>query len=702
MSNKNKHRPYRRPSRPARSVKTRGCRVYQQRTVQVLGRAFASWRAISGSDLPPLVWEGGKCSDLAATVKKFLSQEVTSDPAMQMGFQSIKKLLPDSCRCMESGLLTDLVDRFTKGATKLPQGYLAYVKKEVGFLFPKGWDTTYENHCLTTTPPLSASTECPRSEGGSLGFLNGQAEFLQCVLGNTEFEVPDYRGKLIVVQSAGKPRPLSKFFSESLLLRPLHKTIYDGLSRKKWCLRGPPTREVLYKAGFKLRAGYLVSGDYRSATDFLPVEVMETALEVMLRNCMMVPEGIKAMARKACRPILEYEGESFEIASGQMMGSYLSFPFLCLQNYLAFRWAFLKTVPKGQKPGPPPPLLINGDDILFQHQDLSFYSLWREVVSEVGLQVEESKTSVSKEFGTINSTLLKWCNQTLQPAWSPRFGMLKHTDRPHSLGKSFLDFLRDCPSEHRYSSGLEWFKWHVAELRSASVSLPSLGFRGLLARRLAAKFDLLRYPDAVLPTLDEHDVGFTNADFVTRVPESAVDDELKTASALEVASAKWREGWAPADRVSRAIQYCIARSEISQLSRRHIYPDFFNNPGLNGTELCSCILTWLSGEYVAVCGHVPFFTLSDSQSQSSRHLAFWSNFLKKTNDWALPWSDGLTRRQGVKKWLSPIEKIDYVLIVTSLVLDLSFDLGRGPLPSYQEACNDSWVEVSPGRFFCCG
>jgi hypothetical protein len=182
--------------------------------------------------LPPLPRGGESCADLARATKNFLSSPVSNDPSLQMGFQSIKKLLPDSCRCMESGLLSSLVERLGRAPRRLPSGYLSCVKKETARLFPKGWDASYERYCLSTSPPLSSCNEAGRSAGGSLGVLTfGQDGYLDRVLhGRGGRLCPRYAGRLLVVQSAGKPRPLSKFPAEALFLKPLHKTIYGNLS----------------------------------------------------------------------------------------------------------------------------------------------------------------------------------------------------------------------------------------------------------------------------------------------------------------------------------------------------------------------------------------------------------------------------------------------------------------------------------------
>jgi len=273
-------------------------------------------------------------------------------------------------------------------------------------MFPPCWDTMYREHCYTTSPPLSSTLENSRLDGGGLATESCQAEFLSEVLGTAPLSDPSHVAKPMVVQSAGKPRPLTKFSEQTLLLKPLHKSLYSHISKKAWLCRGELSAEKLDAAGFKRGFGNLVSGDYKSATDNLPLEVAEAILRVALFNATRVPEGISSYAERILRPLFRYRGEFVEVTSGQQMGSLLSFPLLCIQNYIAFRWAVRRHF--GSRDAEPKiPVLINGDDILFQCEDPTFYGSWIEVVGKVGLEVERTKTSVAEDYGSLNSTLLR-------------------------------------------------------------------------------------------------------------------------------------------------------------------------------------------------------------------------------------------------------------------------------------------------------
>jgi len=570
---------------PLRVPKSRrqqkACRASISRTINAVRSLLASWSSIFSKvtlgqkrplfNPPPDV----SCSELANFTKKFLANCPSNNIRAVMAFQSIKKALPDSCACMSGSLLDDLAESLKTPPPPLPRHYLRFVEKQTLALFKKGWDSRYEGYCRRTSPPIKSCQESKRHMGGTLSALQsnenfqlGQADYLEVVLhGRAEFVSMDSLGAdAILVQSAGKPRPLTKFSAAGLFLRPLHKTIYDHLSKKKWLLRGDLSDSKL--TDFDDPSLPLISGDYKSATDNLPIEVMETALRAMMKNAMSVPPCIAAFALVACRPLISFleddasplcqriVKEVVQPLKGQMMGSFLSFPFLCLQNYLAFRWAF-----REKKWFELPPVRINGDDILFQSTEAEARN-WMSVVKGLGLEVERSKTSISLEYGTLNSTLVEWADSSdrysvLLVVPTLRFGMLRRAEFPHSLGRQFSQFVAGHPCQ--YSAGMVFFQHHLQEMKNTSYSLPSLGFRGRLAFRLAEKFglDSLRRISATPPSPPHPHNVTVPSDLVVEVPEEYATEEVQEASACEIAAWKWQHPFSAEERVREAVRYCI-------------------------------------------------------------------------------------------------------------------------------------------------
>jgi len=471
-----------------------------------------------------------------------------------MAFQSIKKLLPPSCSCLNKGLVGSLVESMQRDSICLPEGYLAFATKFAHELFPVGWDSTYVDHCYSTTPPLSACAEQPRSNGGSFSDVPmSQSDFLDAVL---QGKLGSDRAEAVVgvVQSAGKPRPLASFSSDSLVLKPLHKALYDRLSKRRWLLRGDLTDEALARAGFAEcgRPEFYVSGDYRSATDNLPIQVAEAVLRVAVQNASRVPSAIGDYALKMLRPFVwlsraEYSlnpgKPEFRMMASQQMGSLLSFPLLCVQNYIAFRYACFKSRVKSRNI----PILINGDDILFCSTE-AFAKQWMDVVGRVGLEVEQSKTSISKEFGTLNSTLVRPSRGRTIVIQTLRFGMLRLAEYPHSLSRSFSSFVSAASRRggQRFYAAREWFSW-MRPLFKGGLSLVELGFTGSLAWRAALFEGVLHLQKAriewgdplrsILPEVPSLHNVVLSGDDVVQVPSLSEEEEI--IFGRELASWKW-------------------------------------------------------------------------------------------------------------------------------------------------------------------
>lgn len=430
-------------------------------------------------------------------------------------------------------MLEDLRVRLSRSARQLPKGFLQFAHNETVRVFRRGWDLgLYEDHVLTTSPPLSSTTECPRSKGGALGSGIDHSSFLDVCLRDSELEL-DRRAKMIVVQSAGKPRALSKFSADTLCLRPLHKAIYDRMSKQEWINRGDVTTDGLSRAGFDVVDGeVLTSGDYKSATDNLSIEAAEAILAGMLSTAVSVPKSIKRAAMACLRPELYNleENIDFSPSIGQMMGSYLSFPLLCMQNRIAFLWAG----------GGDRPCKINGDDILFR-SDPEFSQRWMDTVSLLGLEVERTKTSVSKEYGSLNSTLIVRKGGRYVVRQTLRFGMLRECGDVTSLCKTFECFLAGIQGPSRFRAGMEFFRWHLPTLKSYRTTTWELGFRGDLAWRLTRRWGLpFHRPTECLPRLGpDHNVVVPREGCTFVDPGSLTREDRKT-SARELAA--WKFG----------------------------------------------------------------------------------------------------------------------------------------------------------------
>lgn len=507
----------------------------------VVTRAIRTWSFLFDKPLSEIVYPNGTCSELSKFVKTLLGSCTSSVEEEVMAYQSVKKLLPASCKCMESDLIRKVASNFSKKPRTLPKGYVRFARSVASQLFPVGWDSNrYEQAVCVASPSMAGTTDFRRSEGGGLGANIDHEEYIKACLEGIGQKSLDISAELIVVQSAGKPRPLTKFSSETLIMKPLHKCIYDHLSTKKFLARGDVTNEMLHHSGFTFVDGEVyTSGDYASATDGLSIEVAETILSAILKNCRSVPDSIRREALRLLRPEVYNLGEGIDlkVTVGQMMGSFLSFPLLCLQNYVAFRFSAKEF--GGSDYWKSIPILINGDDILFRSSK-EFSSYWMDMVGRLGLEVERTKTSVTAEFGTLNSTLLRPVFGWLKVIRTFRFGMLKTPEYVTSLSDTYDSFIAGQTGDIRYRGACAFFSWHINSLKSVRYTTLELGFRGRLALRVTRKFGLRICESVYRPPAPpvEHNV-ILSSDSVTFVQPESVPREVSVMNAREMASWKF-------------------------------------------------------------------------------------------------------------------------------------------------------------------
>jgi hypothetical protein len=127
--------------------------------------------------------------------------------------------------------------------------------------------------------------------------------------------------------------------------------------------------------------------------------------------------------------ILHYPREShlkpIVQTNGQLMGSLLSFPLLCLVNDATAKLAG----------APSDSYLINGDDIVLR-VERQIANKWKEIAPGLGLTLSLGKTFYDRDFGTVNSQLF-YKGKLLQT------GKLKLTSRRTDvLGECYRDLQR--------------------------------------------------------------------------------------------------------------------------------------------------------------------------------------------------------------------------------------------------------------------
>jgi hypothetical protein len=108
--------------------------------------------------------------------------------------------------------------------------------------------------------------------------------------------------------------------------------------------------------------------------------------------------------------------------TGQLMGSTLSFPILCVVNLTAY-WRALERYLGKDIDVRDLPVLVNGDDILFRADD-DLYDLWQKEIRDVGFELSLGKNYIHPEYLTVNSQLYSSKGGELHPLGCLNAGLL--------------------------------------------------------------------------------------------------------------------------------------------------------------------------------------------------------------------------------------------------------------------------------------
>jgi hypothetical protein len=272
-------------------------------------------------------------------------------------------------------------------------------------IFKRGWDRDWVSAVESFTLPTSACLETDRASGGARYYaLFGDDEpldresFCRFLCYGEKFHV-SHKVRVGAVET-DKWRIVSKQSFSRTVLRPLHRLVYDHISKEKWLLRGEalPGR---FEGFGRVNGEVLVSGDYESATDNLNIHVSKAVLAAIRARSTHIPHEVWDEAERSLVSELTCSGFSGTQGRGQLMGNYLSFPLLCLINYLTFTYAVHRA--RGNEEFP---VRINGDDIVFR-STLDEYRQWKGQVLISGLTLSLGKTLVSTNIFSLNSSFFR-------------------------------------------------------------------------------------------------------------------------------------------------------------------------------------------------------------------------------------------------------------------------------------------------------
>jgi len=350
-------------------------------------------------------------------------------------------------------------------APDAPSSYVEFIFREIDRLFVPGWDKGYRSHVYSHTPTSSSCLQYSLRRGGARRFLAemGPDWFADvCLDGEEAYGFPCV-ARYTVVQTAGKARGVTVSDGRSQVLGPLHRTLYDYLSQFGWLLRGE-ARGKKFRSFSKRKGEVFVSGDYESATDNLSLTVTEMILSRILSHSRFIPQGIKDFAMRSLRAEIFYPdlgGRSCQQERGQLMGNFLSFPLLCLHNYLAFRFSIPRDVP----------LRINGDDIVFRCRPQE-YERWKRNVGAAGLTLSAGKTMLDGRFFSLNSAFFMGESSGAREVPVVRLSMFVGNGKPS--GDVFRRAIRGWTNESRRLVGGLWLDCQRPAIQASGRSVRAL------------------------------------------------------------------------------------------------------------------------------------------------------------------------------------------------------------------------------------
>lgn len=247
------------------------------------------------------------------------------------------------------------------------------------------------------------------------------------------------RVQTVAIPEPLKVRVITKAFAETQCLKPFQEAMWKALGTYpefKLTHGVDPKEAVDDLKVFKGPEHFWLSGDYEAATDNLSLPASQWALDLILQE--IGDDNLTRWAKwENGEHWVHYPAwtgiEPVYQRNGQLMGSFLSFPLLCLLNACTIRSIT-------------PHFRVNGDDLLALLRKEEFPQ-WQERATQLGLIPSIGKNFFSKKFCTINSQIFCEGEQIAVGRPSLRF----RSGKP--IGRCFHDlheFLGKLPNVSRF------------------------------------------------------------------------------------------------------------------------------------------------------------------------------------------------------------------------------------------------------------
>jgi len=463
-----------------------GVSLFEEEHIQNCQAAFGRFKYLTSGLLDSLF--SGETHPLTHIIEQRTRKEQILYASTLVSF---KKRQPGVCSCMMSELEAKHKKIMQTVCDDLPQGFEQHVRETVLSLFPTNWDRNYQKYVSAATKPLTSCIESNTKNGGvHNGFEGTQQEYREYLTKKQDYFLQNAPlVKYTLIQDKGKARGITINNSEHFYLKPLHKMMYDHISKFEWLHRGDCNNESLHS--LRLAKGeFFISADYESATDNFNPKISKLILETALSRACKIPEHIRYRSELSLFSKIQYtDGEIIQPVRGQLMGNFLSFPLLCLYNYVCLKFYCPDIKDKKIK--------INGDDLL-TCMTLEQYNHWSTNISKLGMKLSTGKTAVSKKFASLNSTYFwyEYDKKKLYQMSNIRFGMLEKPETNCHLetARNFYYFYKHMPQKMKATCRFIYMREHKRFLLhyGQSLTLPEpIGLNLNLTSSELRKLDIL-------------------------------------------------------------------------------------------------------------------------------------------------------------------------------------------------------------------
>ena len=262
------------------------------------------------------------------------------------------------------------------------------------------------------------------------------------------------------------------------VLKRFQKWMWTNMAHQKtFQLIGTPvTSEIVNKTLKSLLDGESwCSGDYKASTNNLKSWVSETIIDALAPIMGLNDDEVQLFKTALTGHVFRHEISENDHRivysrqlNGQLMGSIVSFPLLCIANASICRWAIELGEGRDRLLNQCR-LLINGDDTVFPTNKPG-YDSFKVIAGAHGLSLSDGKSYFTKNFLQINS--MEYRLGVVQGPYGPRE---EYVNVPHlnlglmtgigkkagnselhamNIGERFNEFMKQCPEEIRQEAAL--------------------------------------------------------------------------------------------------------------------------------------------------------------------------------------------------------------------------------------------------------